>query len=90
MKYINIFYTGYRINNSPSLPPPLPVLIPPHSNALINYCNIVIYCTRAGFHFHVMFDVSIVYHSCHIFRVVSMLYYHIYILCRKYLTYDIL
>ena len=26
MKCINILYTGYRINNSPSPPPPHPVL----------------------------------------------------------------
>ena len=30
MKYINIFYTGYRVNNSPSPPPPPPP--PPRSH----------------------------------------------------------
>ena len=41
MKYINILYIGYRVNNSPSPPPPHPrlVLIPLFPNPLINYCN---------------------------------------------------
>ena len=62
MKYINILYTGYRINNSSSPPLPHPYPAPPKSTY---QAVIVIYCTRACFHiFHGIFDDSIVCNSC--------------------------
>ena len=73
MKYINILYTGYRINNYLLLfrpPPPLTPIDPPAmSSSLFTQIHlsitvIVIYCTLACSHFHVMFDDAIVYNSC--------------------------
>ena len=75
MKYINILYTGYRINNSPQPPPPPP----PHpalSKSTINYCNSI---RVLVFIFHVMFDDSIVYNSCtHISRGVNIILPNLY------------
>ena len=74
IKYKNIFYACYRINNSlHPLPPPAyqPRLYPALPNPLINYGNS--YCTRVCFHFHVIVDDSMVYNSyTHILRGVNI------------------
>ena len=89
MKYIDILYTGYCIKkkiphlHSPTPPPPPPPTAFIRLTQIhLSFTVIVIYCTRACFHYHVIFSWNYLYTvliNVHTFHVVLILYYPIYI-----------